>query len=296
MQYVFFGSGPVAAKSFQTLRNDFNFSYVVTKTTTSQFFEPYITDETVIKADNRQQVDDFVTTNVTNESLGILIDFGVIISQTTIDKFSNGIINSHFSLLPNLRGADPITQAILRGHKQTGVSLMVLDTGLDTGDIIAQSTLELTDEMYADETTDILVDISNAMLKEFIPMQINGDIVAIPQDTLSNKSTYANKTLKADGVIHTTDTAYDIDRKVKAYQGWPGAKLNISSDLQVTIERGNIYSAQSTINAGDIKQEPTKKSLLFGTPEGAYEILQLKPNGKKSMTAEAFLAGYKDKI
>lgn len=298
MQYVFFGSGPVAVESFKTLRTIFNFKYVVTKSTTAHFFKPLITDEELVLADKKSDVDVFTATNISGKNIGILIDFGVIISAQSIDAFSHGIVNSHFSLLPKLRGADPITYAILEGHSETGVSLMAVDPGMDTGDILAQSIIELPSDIYISELTDSLIDMSNNMLEQIIPEYINGSVTLVPQDSFSVEATYADKTTKADGKLSDHDTAKTIDRKVRAYAGWPGTRMTLG-DIPVTIEKGIIldpYTESEKHMLSKAKLEDGAKVLVIHTPKGSYAITQLKPDGKKSMTAEGFLAGYSNKL
>lgn len=299
MQYVFFGSGPVGVTSFRTLRSIFPFSYVVTKSTTIQHINEFVTSEKVIIADTKAMVDEFVTTNIKDNSVGILIDFGVIISAQSIQSFSHGIVNSHFSLLPQLRGAAPIAHAILDGLQTTGVSLMKVDTGMDTGDIIAQATYTIPPHIYVDELTKNLIDISNEMLKEMVPEYINGDIVAIPQSLLSEETTYADKIVKADGRLHKDDSIQTLDKKVRAYAGWPGVKASLQ-DMSFTIERGEILTGEKPkLGLGTTTKGKTKdgtKAVLLHLKDGVYAITQLKPDGKKSMTAEAFIAGYSDKL
>lgn len=299
MKYVFFGSGNVAVESFNTLRTFFDFDYVVTKTTTEKSIRPLTISETVISVSNKKDVDDFITTNIHEPAIGILIDFGVLLSEQTISSFSHGIVNSHFSLLPKLRGADPITFSILRGETTTGVSLMIVDEGLDTGDVLAQSSIEIPPQMNSSALSSELIDLSNAMLREIIPLYLDKKIVAVPQDSLDGEPTHTKKIVKDDGVVTSSDTAVTIDRKVRAFQDWPTTRLFIG-DTEIQIEGGYIYEDSVDINNGQLKKikvENTKqKLLLLGTSSGIYCIQKLKPAGKKSMSAEAFLAGYSQKL
>src|SRR4051812_14202772 len=130
---VFFGSGPVAAKSLELLAEYCNVEAVITKPQPEHHKEPFPVLTLAKKRDfkvftpvGKKELSDLFETKPVTSQLGIVIDYGFIINQDVIDYFPLGIINSHFSLLPEWRGADPITFAILSGQKETGVSLMLI--------------------------------------------------------------------------------------------------------------------------------------------------------------------------
>src|SRR5579884_3510995 len=137
---VFFGSGPVAAASLELLAPVFNIEAVVTKPKPphhkGRFEVLELADRLnlkVLTASDQAQLSQLFQTKSLSSRLGLLIDFGIIVPKDVIDYFHLGIINSHFSLLPRWRGADPISFAILNGDKTTGVSLMLLVPALDEG-------------------------------------------------------------------------------------------------------------------------------------------------------------------
>ena len=147
---VFFGSGPVAAASLKALMQWQPISAVVTKQTPPHHKEAAPVEVYAIQnnlpllyADTKRQLEALVLPDC---AYGIVIDYGVIISDGVINHFPLGIINSHFSLLPEWRGADPITYALLSGQKTTGVSLMRIDAGLDTGPLIATKKVTITSD------------------------------------------------------------------------------------------------------------------------------------------------------
>src|SRR5438045_3687175 len=136
---AFFGSGPVAADSLIFLAEYFEIEVVVTKPVPAHHKVKAPVEEVaraknlkLLFANNRSGLDKLIQEKPFKSELGIIVDFGVIVSQKVIDAFKLGIINSHFSLLPRWRGADPITFAILEGDAKTGVSLMLIDEQLDT--------------------------------------------------------------------------------------------------------------------------------------------------------------------
>lgn len=147
-QTVFFGSGPVAAKCLELLAKHTEIEVVITKPRPPHHRGdvPVITlaeklGLPILTAGNKKELDALVASHQFASEYAILIDFGIIVSQKVIDVFPRGIINSHFSLLPKLRGADPITWAIANGDEKSGVSLMLIDEGMDTGKLITQKTL-----------------------------------------------------------------------------------------------------------------------------------------------------------
>lgn len=147
---VFFGSGPVAARSLQLLSERFTIEAVVTKPRPVHHRGnfPVIDTAEELKlpmhvVSNRSELSNLISTRPFTSQLGILIDFGILVGVDTIDYFPYGIVNSHFSVLPEWRGADPITFALLSGQPTTGVSLMMIDEGMDTGKILATKVYRL---------------------------------------------------------------------------------------------------------------------------------------------------------
>jgi methionyl-tRNA formyltransferase len=219
--------------------------------------------------------------------IAVLIDFGIIVPQQVIDYFPLGIINSHFSLLPEWRGADPITFSILSGQKQTGVSLMVLVAGMDEGPLLAQGTYDLEATTTTPSLTDDLIDLSYKMLVEILPRYMNGDIAEAPQDP-SIHPTYSRKLSKEDGIIDWTKPATQIEREIRAYADWPKSRSSIGG-LEIVITSSHVVDGTATPGTTGI----TNKLPVVYTGNKALAIDRLKPAGKKEMTGEAFLAGYK---
>src|ERR1035438_3938500 len=147
---IFFGSGPLAAASLLLLSEDFDIEAVITKSTPSGHKGEVPILELTRKlniqtyaVEGRVQLDNLVAKANFSSQVGILIDFGIIISQKVIDYFDKGIINSHFSILPQWRGADPISFALLSGQKTTGVSLMLIVAAMDEGPLISYTEIDI---------------------------------------------------------------------------------------------------------------------------------------------------------
>lgn len=293
MELVFFGSGPVAAASLEKLAQQFEIEAVITKPQPSHHKEPFPVLEVAKKLalrtltpNSKQALSELFQTKPVHSKLGVVIDYGFIINQDVIDSFPLGIVNSHFSLLPEWRGADPISFAILSGQPKTGVSLMVIDAGLDTGKLIASRSLTIKPDDTTPSLTDALVALSNELLVEFLPRYASGEVQP-KQQPHTDRATYSRKLTKQDGIIDWHKPAEVIEREIRAYTEWPKSRTTLAG-REVIITKATVV---------DVPLAPEKviaenKQLIVGCSEGSLRIERLKPAGKQEMTAEAFLAGY----
>lgn len=292
-QAVFFGSGPVAAASLELLQKNFIIEAVITKPSTMQQMQNAAPDVKIYSVSNKADLDGLITSSTFESSFAILIDFGIIVSQAVIDHFPLGIINSHFSLLPQLRGADPITFSILSGQKSTGVSLMLLSAGMDEGLIVAQSPLDIDAKDTSESLTARLIELSDDLLKECIPMYLDGSITPLDQTSsaelmgIDTTPTYSQKLSKDDGRIIWTKPAEVIEREIRAYYTWPKSYTTIAG-IDVIIRESEV----STLSGEPGEYIHDKKSLTVYCGKDALHILKIQPAGKKEMPIAAFLAGY----
>ena len=297
---VFFGSGPVAAKSLVFLAENFDIEAVITKPRAAhhkgsvpvlETCEKLAIDQ-VLTAASKQEVSKIVSEHKFVSRLGVVIDFGIIIDKDVIDSFDLGILNSHFSLLPELRGADPITFAVLSGQPQTGVSLMLINEKMDEGDLLAQGIYDLPKDVTTPRLTDDLIDLSDALLKEFIPLYVDGKVQPAPQleATIlgSVTPTYSRKLSKQDSVLDFSKTADELEREVRAFLEWPRSRANIGA-TEVIITKAHVNKISGVPGTLLIDN----KQLGFHAVEGTLMIDELIPSGKKAMPASAFLAGYR---
>lgn len=287
---VFFGSGPVAAGSLSSLQKIADIEFVVTKSSTKAEMSQIASDVPVFTANSRGELNELLEQHPPKSRLGILVDYGVIVSQDIIEAFPLGILNSHFSLLPELRGADPISFAILTGAKRTGVSLMLLVEAMDEGPLLAQTELKLSDSITTPELTDELIELSNKCLEQIIPLYLENQVVPQPQEQVTigdKKASYTRKLTKADGIIDWTKPAMQIEREIRAYIDWPKSRTTFA-DKDVVILRAQVIPEAG--KPGSIEQRG--KQLIVYCGKDALSILILKPAGKKEMPVEAFLAGY----
>jgi methionyl-tRNA formyltransferase len=292
---LFFGSGPVAAKSLDALCDNFYVAGVITKPVPPHHHEQapverlakdksiktyYARDKNELKVLFSNDVD------IENIRMGVLIDFGIIVPGEVLDYFKIGIINSHFSLLPQLRGADPITFAILSGQKKTGVSLMVIVPGMDEGPIIAQESYALPPTITTPELTNELIEISNGMLASSLPAYATGKLRATPQDPDSTP-TYSRKLYKDDGYLDWKKSAGELEREIRAFVGWPGSYTTMNG-IKTIVTRGHVEDIAG--QAGVI--EIINRQLVVHCNKQALVIDRLKPAGKKEMSSADFLRGY----
>jgi len=290
---VFFGTGPVSLATLEGIVGAFDIEAVITRPDRLIHDRPVphpvktSAEEHEIKvltADNKAELEAVVSQSSFDAQLGLVVDFGIIISQATIDSFDRGILNSHFSLLPQWRGADPITPAILSGATETGVTVMMVEAGLDEGPILAQESYKLNGHETIDELTNGLVKLSNQLLIETIPAYLAGDITPRPQ---SGTPTFTRKLTKADGRIDWTKPAIRIEREIRGFLGWPGSYGRIL-DTDVMITAASV--ASNTGQAGQAFRTDDKRLAVYCS-QGTLVIDRLKPAGKREMTGQEFLAG-----
>jgi len=293
---VFFGSGPVAAESLRLLERNFQIEAVVTKPRPAH----HAGDVPVLSlaselglpvktAENKQQLDELFADKPFKSRLGVLIDFGIIVSQAVIDYFPLGIINSHFSVLPEWRGADPITFSILSGQKTTGVSLMFLVAKMDEGNLLGYGEQPITDDMTTPVLTSKLILLSDALLQHDLPKLFRGETKdGAAQSITGRHVSYSRKLTKEDGRIDWTKPAEQLEREVRAFLGWPKSRTSFGS-LEVVITKAHVVDTSGT--PGKTIVADKQPAIYCG--QKALVIDTLKPAGKQEMTGEAFLAGYK---
>src|SRR5687768_14480973 len=222
---VFFGSGPVASATLAGLLPHFAIEAIITKPRPEghrgsvpvlEFAEA--NKLPVFTPRNKAELTELFTTATFTAPVGLVVDYGIIISRSVIDYFKLGIVNSHFSLLPEWRGADPITFSILSGRPETaGVSIMLINEKLDEGELLAHKPFALPPHMTTPDLTDELVALSNHMLIETLPKYIAGSITPYPQP--ATEPTYSRKLTKQDSILDVTKPADQLEREVRAFAG-----------------------------------------------------------------------------
>lgn len=215
-----------------------------------------------------------------NPDLAVLASYGKILPQTILDIPKYGFINAHPSLLPLHRGASPIEGAILSGDKQTGVTIMKMDAGMDHGPILSQMKIPLSGTERASELEEKLAVLGAGLLVKTIPSYINGEIV--PQEQEHDKATFTKLIKREDGFIDLEMPPEEIFRRWRAYDPWPG--------IWTTIRIKNPRTRTSSVQG---RQESRIKILDIELVDEKIKINKLQPEGKKPMTLAEFERGYK---
>jgi methionyl-tRNA formyltransferase len=282
---LFFGSGPVAAASLESLADHFEVEVVITKAVPAHHKGVAPVEELAKKrnlpilfANTKQELDTLMAGLSFKSLVGVIVDYGVIVSQEVIDRFPLGIVNSHFSLLPEWRGADPITFSILSGQEKTGVSLMVIEPTLDTGKLITQKVLPISPDDTTPTLTDKLVAFSNTLLAEYLPRYIEGEIVPKNQPH-PDRVTFSRKLTKDDSILDFKKPAVQLEREVRAFIGWPKSRATVLGQ-EVIVTKAHVSTVAET-----------KLDIPCG--DGQYLSIDelIGPSGRK-MDAKSFLNGY----
>lgn len=297
---VFFGTGPVAAQSLILLAQNFTIEAVVTKPRPEGHHGPVPVlgaaerlGLRVIEVSNKKAVTEAVESAKFESKIGVLIDFGIIVEQKAIDVFPLGIVNSHFSLLPQWRGADPITFSILSGQNKTGVSLMLLVEAMDEGPLLAVGEYDLDKDITTPKLTEDLIHLSYALLKDTLPRYVAGEVKSAPQERVasivgySDKPSYSRKLTKEDGILDWTKPAEQLEREVRAYLDWPKSRTILGGHA-VIITDAHAEAGEGT--PGELWR--SGKHLGVYCSKGVLMIERLKPAGKGEMDIAGFLNGY----
>lgn len=217
----------------------------------------------------------------------VVVGYGQIIPQSIIDLPRFGILNVHASLLPKYRGAAPIQWAIANGEQRTGVTIMQIDAGLDTGDMLQKASLPIYPDETAPELSARLAPLGADLLIDTLKKIEAGEAVREPQD--DTEATLAPILKKEDGLIDWDRPASTIYNRFRGFQPWPGAYTTFRGQ-QLTITRATLADGSAPI--GSLRAE--KRRLFAGCGNGTrLEILELQLAGKKRVAAEAFLNGLK---
>ena len=227
----------------------------------------------------------------------VVAAFGQILPQSVLDISGCQCINIHPSLLPRFRGASPVASAILAGDEFTGVSIMLMDRGLDTGPVLARAQIPVSTQDTTGSLTAKLSLIAARLLLEVLPRWSRGELTPQPQSEA--EATYSNPISKEEGEIDWRLPAVDIWRRVRAFQPWPGCytgwrgrQLKIMEAAPLPTEKapevGQVVALTSAPEA--------KAAFGVSTGEGILGMLKVQLEGKRAMSAAEFLRGQRQFI
>ncbi len=221
-----------------------------------------------------------------NPELVIVVAYGKILPSEILDLPEYGCINIHASLLPELRGAAPIQWSVINGLKKTGVTSMQMDEGLDTGDMLIKSEIEIGENDTAGELHDKLSVLGAEVLEKTIELLLDGKLNPIKQE--HDKFTYAPMLSKDLSPIDWNFTAREVHNKIRGLCPWPSATAIINGK-KVKIHQSILVDCKGT-SAGEIVE--SGKHLIVSCGDGkCIEILNLQAEGKKAMSAADFMRG-----
>ncbi len=218
----------------------------------------------------------------------VVVAFGQILSQRILDIPRLGCVNVHASLLPRYRGAAPIHWSIINGEKETGVTTMLMDAGLDTGDMLLKDAVDITDEMTTEELHDQLMAMGGAVLSDTIDGLVAGTIKPEKQD--DSISNYAGMLNKETGHVDWSKSAQDIHNLIRGLNSWPVA-WSLKDGKNFKLWRTKVVEGTSKEPAGTVI-ELKKNSFYVATGNGILEVLELQPPSKKRMSAGDLVRGH----
>lgn len=221
----------------------------------------------------------------------IVIAYGQILNEEVLNIPKIACVNIHASLLPKYRGAACLQAPILNGDNETGVTIMLIDKGLDTGDILHQEKIDLTGSETLEVVHDKLSELGAKVLGDILVDFTEGKITPIKQD--DSLSSYVSVIDKKDGQINWIDDAKVIERKIRAFNPWPGT-FSILGGKIVKVIKAKEIETENNLESGVIFSE--NKELLVKCGQNALLILELQIEGKKSTDSQSFLAGHKEVV
>ena len=238
----------------------------------------------VVQPEKLRQPEAMEQLRLWNPDLIVVTAFGQILKKAVLYLPRFGCINVHASLLPRWRGAAPINAAILHGDEETGITIMNMDVGLDTGPILTQRSIPLTREDTAGSVFEKLSHVGADLLIETLPDYLSGKIEPVPQPEVG--VTYAPMLKKEEGQLDFTHPADELERRVRAFNPWPGAFMDFDKTL-LKIHRARVEAEE--VEAGQrlvYREQPA-----VGAKNGLLVLDEVQPAGKKSMSGKSFLAG-----
>jgi methionyl-tRNA formyltransferase len=219
--------------------------------------------------------------------LFVVAAFGQILPQSLLDIPTRGSINVHASLLPRFRGAAPIQWTIINGDRETGVTTMMMDKRMDTGDILLQETTEVGPRETADELHDRLKEMGARTLIRTLQRLQDGTLERIPQNP--ERATYAPMLKKSDGQIDWSLPAEQIERLIRGLNPWPGA-YTFSNGMRLKIFKASVQPRESGVIPGTIL-ECIFGELCISTGKGILAIQEIQGESGKRLAIEDFLCG-----
>ena len=216
--------------------------------------------------------------------------FGQLLSQEILDIPPMGTVNVHSSLLPRHRGSAPVNWAVIQGDAQTGVTTMLTDAGMDTGDMLLCERTDIGEGETAGELTDRLAEMGAALLIRTLRGMEAGTLIHTPQDPQA--ATYEPKLTKETGRIDFSRTVREIDCLVRGTMPWPGAFTTLPDGQAMKVMQVRRATDAPTLEPGRIVSADGKQGLVVSCGDGDVELVQIQMPGAKRMNARDYLRGH----
>jgi methionyl-tRNA formyltransferase len=240
---------------------------------------PTIQPSKVSQPEVLQQLEDW------SPELIVVAAFGQILRPMVLDLPKYGSINVHASLLPRWRGAAPIQAAILNGDAETGITIMQMDPGIDTGSTLSQRAVQISAEATAGTLSIKLAEIGADLLLETLPAYLSGELIPRPQEDA--EATYAPMIKKEDGLLDFSKPAIDLERMVRAFQPWPGVFTYWHNQILKVIRAHVVLQQIDTAGKKIIHQALP----AITTGQGILVLDELQLAGRNVQSGKAFLQG-----
>lgn len=236
----------------------------------------------------RQIVDDL---KAFGADVAVVVAYGQILPRSVLDVPRLACLNIHASLLPRHRGASPIQAAIREGDTETGVTIMFMDEGLDTGDILLMDHLPILPSDTGGVLHDKLALAAPASLERALDLIASGNPPRVPQDNAL--STHCGKLKREDGRIDWTRGAVDLERLIRAYNPWPGTSCLLPDGKPLKVHRATaLPEAEACPLAGTILSADPKTGLLISCGAGSLKLEEVQAEGGKRLASADFLRGH----
>jgi len=224
----------------------------------------------------------------------VVAAYGQLLSKEILELPKFGAVNIHASLLPKYRGAAPIQRAIIEGETETGITIMQMEEGLDSGPMILKVPTVIEKDETGESLHNKLAELGGSAILEALALIESGKVQPQVQD--NTKSTYAAMLKKETGLIDWNKTANEIDRLVRGLYPWPGAYSSLSGFGSVKIIKSAVVSYNSNDEPGTVIDIDKKKGLIVACGSSALLVEKIQVSGKKAMDVPVFLLGNDIKV
>lgn len=297
LKIVFMGSPDFALPSLQALAKQFDVVGVITQpdkpSGRGRELKPppvkILAGELNIPITQPERLRDTNQLEIWNPDLIVVAAFGQILKKNILDFPKYGCLNVHASLLPRWRGAAPINAAILVGDEETGITIMKMDVGLDTGDMLTKKSIRLNPDDTAGSVFQTLSTLGAALLIETIPDYVNGKI--IPERQNNELATYAPMLKKEDGKLNFNQSVSELERRIRAMNPWPSAWFEWGGNL-LKVMKASVISQKKNAENGSRLTVNDRPAVCCS--DGILVLEEVQPAGKKIMSGKSFLLGAKN--